>query len=106
MKRQPAVIGLIQALGLTAYVLIFASAINLLEMSHWEPKLTPITGISLFLLTFVFSALVSASLILGYPARLFFAGKGRQAVLIIAWSAVWLVVCGAAVLALSLIINH
>ena len=51
----------------------------------------PVAGISLFLLAFVISAVISGSLVLAYPAVLFFDGRRREALRVVFWSAAWLI---------------
>ncbi len=91
LKLTPKTIGFLQALGLGAYIALIALAINFL--SQYAPEqdnkiLAPIT----FLLAFVISALISSALILGYPVILFFDGKKSEAIKIVVWSAIWLVI--------------
>ena len=95
MKTRPAFAGFIQASGLTIYVGLFAVAVE--RMQAWlqvnQPIFSsPVLGIMLFLMLFVISALISGSLILGYPAVLFFGGKKAEALLVLLWSVVWLAV--------------
>ncbi|MFH0874283.1 MAG: hypothetical protein V1846_05615 [Candidatus Komeilibacteria bacterium] len=103
-QNRPSIRGFLQALGLTVYVALFASIINLLEASKWQPKFAPGFSIMFFLLAFIFSAVVCGALMLGYPITLFSAGKRREAFIVIAWSAGWLVVMGAILLLLLLLI--
>ncbi len=49
-------------------------------------------SIVLFLLAFVISALICGSLILGYPLLLFSSGQHNEAMKIVLWSLLWLVV--------------
>lgn len=91
MKFSARAIALLQAAGLTAYVAVFAFLA--LHIQPWliaNRNVHPILGIILFLLTFVFSALVSGALILGYPVFLFFEGRRSEALRIVVWSALFL----------------
>ena len=110
MKHSPKAIGLLQAAGLALYVGLFAAiAFRVREFTMGEGfPVHPIVGISLFLLAFVISAVISGSIVLAYPAVLFFDGRRRDALKIIFWSAVWFVaifflVALAALLAVALI---
>jgi hypothetical protein len=92
MKMTPRLIGFLQALGLTAYISLVATFIQTMNGWFRNQQPTPVAGTVLILLLFIFSALVSASIILGYPAKRFLAGDRSGAVHIIAWSAFWMVV--------------
>ena len=106
MRYPPKVIGLLQAVGLAAYIGLFASLGY--QAQAWVQARTitvhPIAGITLFLLAFVISALISGSIVLAYPALLFFEGRKADAIQIVFWSAVWLVLifCAAALTALAI----
>ena len=80
-----------QALGLALYVGLFA--VFAIRIPPWFEKnqaTHPALGIILFLLAFVISAVISGSIILGYPIFLFFEGKRKDALKIVVWSVVWL----------------
>ena len=93
MKHSPSRIGFYQAIGLAAYIAVFATMVS--QIQAWTRvhpmAIHPAIGISLFLLTFVISALISGSIALARPAMLFFDGHKLDAVKIIFWNAVWLV---------------
>jgi hypothetical protein len=84
-KSSPMKIGILQAIGVVAYILIFASIVNLLRVATTfrPPEFLMATFV---LLTFVFSALVCGSLVLGYPALLAIKGNVKRAVLVVAWT--------------------
>lgn len=95
MKTSPAFAGFVQASGLTIYVGLFAVIVE--RIQAWlqvnRPTFSnPVLGIMLFLMLFVLSALISGSLILGYPAVLFFGGKRAEAWRVLLWSVVWLAI--------------
>ena len=94
MKLSPRFIGFLQAAGLTLYVAGFAIfATHIQEWARARGVASPTLGITIFLLAFVISALISGSLLLGYPLVLFFGGKKAEALKIVLWSALWLLVC-------------
>lgn len=92
-NHSPRVIGFLQALGLCAYIALFSTTVFLVQrwvVAHaFQPH--PVLVITSFLLAFVISALISGSLILAYPATLFFDGKKQEALRIIFLSAIWLI---------------
>jgi hypothetical protein len=81
-------IGFIQALGLTCYVAVVVSGIDLMSRMQFPDNkiLAPMT----FLLLFVLSALISGAIMLGYPLTLFLDRERKKALCVIAWSAAWL----------------
>lgn len=87
MKPSPLLVSLLQAIGLILYVLLVATIIQ-----NGPPgfAVNPVFGIATFLTLFVLSALISASIILGYPLLLFLDGKRKLAVSIVIGSAAWL----------------
>lgn len=93
MKRSPSLIGLYQAVGLAAYIGAFAFIVS--QIQAWTGAhpvaVHPAVGISLFLLTFIVSALTCGSIALARPAILFFDSRKREAAMIVFWNAVWLV---------------
>jgi hypothetical protein len=54
------------------------------------PFLSPVLSMILFLMLFVISALISSSIILGYPLVLFSEGRRGEAMLIVIWSLIFL----------------
>jgi hypothetical protein len=89
MRFSPKVVGLLQAAGLTFYIASFAALVQGAE--RWIRNPHPILGITLFLLAFVVSALISGSIVFAYPILLLFDGKKDEALRIVFWSAVWLI---------------
>ena len=109
MKFSPRILGLFQAAGLTLYVSIFAITGHLIE--QWLKaegiQLQPPLAIIIFLLAFIISAIVSASIVFAYPIFLFFGNEKDEAVRVVLWSLGWLIVSFAAFLfAGSAIILH
>lgn len=92
MKTSPKYLGFLQALGVALYIAAFAFlAVQAQTWAHRNiVSPHPIVAITLFLLAFVTSALVSGSVIFAYPVMLFFDGRKIEAVKIVFWSAVWL----------------
>jgi len=91
MKFSPKILAFFQALGLAVYVGLFA--LLALHIAPWfenNQATHPAIGIILFLLAFVISAIISGSIILGYPIFLFFEGRRKDALKIVVWSVVWL----------------
>ncbi|MBI4132309.1 MAG: hypothetical protein HY474_01620 [Candidatus Sungbacteria bacterium] len=90
---KPRTVGFLQAAGIAAYVALFATlAYQMRTLTEARAvAIHPIAGITLFLLAFVISALISSSTVLAYPAYLFFGGHRIEALKIIFWSAVGLV---------------
>lgn len=94
MKHSLRAIGLLQAIGLAAYVATFAflavHAQSWFSVNGFPPH--PVVGILLFLLAFIISALISGAIIFAYPTLLFFDGKRLAAFHILLWSVLWLLV--------------
>ena len=94
MKYTPLKIGLLQAVALSLYIGFFA--VSVFKMQNWiyttGVTAHPIVGILIFLFAFVISALISGSIIFAYPVTLFFDGHKREALGIVFWSAVWLII--------------
>ncbi len=90
--KSPKIIALVQVLGLVAYVALFASFANTVPEALGLDNLNRIFQMMIFLLVFVLSALISSSLILGYPLLLLFRGEKNTAVKIILWCVVWIVI--------------
>src|SRR5690242_6242379 len=83
-------IGLGQALGVMLYVVIFATVVfNLGQHIRVD---NPIFSAVTALTSFVTSTLICGSLVLGAPALLALKGQIKQAIMIMVWSAIWLIV--------------
>ncbi len=99
-------VGLFQAAGLTAYVSIFAVAVEFME--GWIKRVgvtpSPAAAIMLFLLSFLVSALICGVIALRYPTVLFFADKKHEALKAIIWTAAWLLFFFAIFLLLGFVI--
>ncbi len=89
--KHPAVIALIQALGLSAYIALVASLMYRIGDLMPTPN-SPILGISFMLMLFVLSALVCGSIMLGYPLLLAKEGKIKKAIEIVGFSMIWIFV--------------
>ncbi|MDO8620379.1 MAG: hypothetical protein Q7R64_03470 [bacterium] len=94
MSYSPKSNGLLQATGLVCYVGAFATIVQYLGKwagaQDMEPS--PAISITLFLLTFIISALISASIVFAHPLFLFLAGKKEEAVKTVLWTLVFLVI--------------
>ncbi len=87
MKRiSPGVAAFLEAAGIFVYVALFA----FFSQTSTFKNMGPMVNITLVLLVFIFSAIVCASIMFGYPTFLFLAGEKKQAVRILAMSVVWL----------------
>jgi len=98
MKINQKLIPPLEAAGLTGYVTLVVTLMSNMEKNSSDGG-GMVTGI-IVLLLFVTSALISASIMLGYPALLFFRGEGKTALKIVLQSIGWLL----AFLALIIII--
>ena len=98
MKQNPKIIAFLQAVGLTAYISLIALFMQNAEKWFGPQKGNQMFGIMVFLLIFVISALISASIMLGYPAFLFLKDKKKTALKIVLQSIGWLIVFLAAIL--------
>ncbi|MFA5083778.1 MAG: hypothetical protein WC475_00110 [Candidatus Paceibacterota bacterium] len=94
MKPSYKIIGLFQAAGLVLYVVFFVLSIQLFQ--RWsmlgDSASNPIFGGILVLLAFITSALICGSVAFVYPAMLFFENKKKEAVRIVIWTAIWLLI--------------
>lgn len=88
VKLPLSIIGFFQALGLVLY----CAAVGFLMISGevWFGPMVGILGFVLFLLLFVVSALISAGIVLGYPAWLFLQKRISQAIDLVIWTVFWL----------------
>ena len=100
-KLSPQSIGFLQACGLTLYILFIATVMNFISGKDFLPDtfLAP----AIFLMLFVISALISASLVFGYPVVLFFNGRKEAAIKIVLWTGICMVVFLLVLILLSLI---
>ena len=72
-KCNPAIIGLIQAIGVVMYCVFIALIIGFLSRNFPQPP--SIWGPAIMLTLLVFSAAVTGSIVFGYPAYLFLKEK-------------------------------
>lgn len=95
MQHSPKILGLLQALGLILYITLFSQGAHmvlpLLKTRFDAPGPESAVPMILFLLTFVTSALICATIAFGYPAYLFLEGKRKTAVLTVCWNILWLI---------------
>lgn len=93
-------IGFLQALGLAAYIVLFATIAN--QVQTWVKDhaigIHPVAGVTLFLLAFVMSALICGLITLAYPVFLFSHGRREDAMRVVAWSVAWLMLVLLAIL--------
>ncbi len=91
MKNTPQTIGALQAIGLVAYIILFATTVTTVLSDPPIEHDNPLLGMSLFLLLFITSALICSSIALGYPIKLFFVDNKRsEAMQVVAWTIGWL----------------
>lgn len=82
----------LQAIGVAAYIALFAASVNAIRPGETFPDtMSPAVGISFFLLAFVASVLICATIVFGYPVWLFTNGKSREALEIVGWTVAWFV---------------
>ncbi len=93
LKFLPRTTGLFQASGLVLYITLFAALAYTFEqwLAAHAIRPQPIMGIILFLLAFVISATISASIVFGYPVLLFFGNRRKEAFQVVLWSMAWLI---------------
>ena len=94
MSFSPRMRGMIQAVGVALYVSLFAISVQSVQrwLTEHHIQQHPILSIILFLLVFIISALVCGALIFIKPLLLFVDGKRAEALKIILWSLLWLIV--------------
>ncbi|MCI0479094.1 hypothetical protein L0Y59_00945 [Candidatus Uhrbacteria bacterium] len=85
----PAVIGLFQALGLSAYVGLVATLMD--SLGRWIPTPNPTVSIATVLLVLVVSALACAAIAFTAPALLVRDGKLTAALAAVGWTVGWLI---------------
>ena len=94
-KASPKIIGLLQALGLILYVSLFALSsrvvIEWLKLRFDVPGSESVVPMTAFLLAFVTSSLICASIVFAYPLLLFFRGDKEMPIRIVLWNVVWLI---------------
>lgn len=80
-----------QALALVLYIVVVASFIN--QAESWLDQIPDLLGGILFITIFSTSALMAASLTLGYPIYLFWKTKKfDQSIRLVVYTIVWLLV--------------
>jgi len=91
MKINQKLIPPLEAAGLAGYVTLVVTLMGSMEKwTHSSDGGGMMTGI-IVLLLFVTSALISASIMLGYPVFLFIKGEGKAALRIVLQSIGWLI---------------
>lgn len=91
LRTMPAwLIGLVQSAAVLCYILLFTIATQILHDTLGTIPDNPLIDMPIFLMTFVFSALVCGGAILGYPLALLFEKRVRRAATVVLWSAAWL----------------
>lgn len=90
-NKNPRIIGLLQALGISIYCGLVASFFFI--MSHTIPEPPGFFGFFLMLSLFVFSAAVTGSLVFGYPVYLALVkNKIKEAFTILAYTLIFILV--------------
>ncbi len=83
-NKNPVLIGLLQAVGISAYCALIASFFYLMSKTQKEPQFF---GFFLLLTLLVFSAAVTGSMMFGYPAYLVLVkNKTKEALTILVYS--------------------
>ena len=82
-KREPSIIGLLQAAGVTAYCALVGGFFFLMNEIAAKPGFF---GIFLMLVLLVFSAAVTGSLVFGYPAYLALNKKIKESLEVLAYT--------------------
>ena len=83
----PSVAGLLQSAFTVLYIVFLSSvAIGNVDFLPDRPPFAPL----FFLTLFVFSALLTSTLMLAYPLMLLVEGKRERAIRIVVWSIAWL----------------
>ena len=85
----PQKVGLVQAGGVVAYILTFASLVSAIEQTG-RPDPPQILAMVFFLTAFVTSALICGTLVLGYPILLLLEKQTKRAVEVLVWTAGYL----------------
>ncbi len=91
MKNSPKLIGLFQAIGVAAYIGLFAIIAQFIQTSGIHLINNQALSIILPLLIFVISALICGSIVLLHPIRLFFADQRKEAFETVFWCIIWLI---------------
>lgn len=97
-------IGALQGTAVIAYVILLVTLMNALGNIENGPNQSLFIPI-FFLLTFVISALICSSLVLGYPAVVALNGDIKRAIMVVVWTGVTMMV-GAVVALLALSIQY
>lgn len=97
----PWMAGLLQAAGLTLYVFLFVSIVQ--NISNSFENQNPFVAMMSVLLAFVSSALICASITLIYPGILFFDNKKKEALQVILWNWLWLIISLAIIIGATLL---
>lgn len=91
-KLAPPLVGLIQAVGICAYVLLL-SGLAFYTGSHGAPDPGPVFAMAGILFVFCFSAALCGTLFLGYPLYVFLVEKRpKDAFLMPVWTVVWMII--------------
>lgn len=92
-KLSLATVSFLQSGLLALYIFLVASL--MLNGNRWFGPMnqTPILGPVLFLTLFIFSAIISSSLVLGYPAYLYFVKKDlKSAIKVVVYTTLFLLI--------------
>ena len=87
-KKQLIKIGLIQAIGVTAYTILISVVLMSFERLDFQPP--GLFAPALILILLVFSAALTGALVFGYPAFLALQKKTKEAVYIFAYTLLFL----------------
>ncbi len=93
LPLSPAFAGFLQALGIVLYVVAFSWLSMIIGPRIAGPYGGPqLISMALFLLAFCMSALICATLVLGYPVILVLQKQWKKGVQVFAWTLAWSVI--------------
>ncbi len=101
----PWFVGLRQALAVVAYILAFTGLIMsgvLMDIEHTASFLAP----AVFLSMFSVSALICGTIAFFYPVRLLLEKRYTDAMMVIVWMAVWMLVFVVGLIALAAMVSQ
>lgn len=99
------VVGLIQAVSIATYILLFVTAaINAGPLIGASVEDT-FAGPAVFLIAFITSALICGTIMLGYPTWLTVQSRFKEAIVVILYSIGWLLAILLAIICIALIVN-
>lgn len=105
MNKQKLILsGLASMLGLFAYVTLIGFIMNHAE--RWFGNTKGLLAPTIFLMLFIFSALVTGSTVLGYPVWLYFEGRKKESLWAFVSVVTWLFIALVVLLSWRIAVNH